>query len=303
MATELTDLDGVGPKTADRIDEAGYGSLSDLAEAEVADLAAEGISERKAHDLIKKAERNSIVIMSGDEVADELDERDHINTGVDHLDGAIGGGWEQDTIVGLYGSSGAGKTQMSFKAAVEAVQQTDKPVIYIETEPNRYSPERLQNLAEEEGVQEQIHRVEAHDLDDLENAYHAVEEAFNDLAMIIVDSFTAPFRLSDRFDGRESLSQRSAVMGRHLRKLQDLTSYFEAPILITAHIYGNPDSYGSPENIYGGSLMMHTASYFIYLKESGDLISANIENHPSQGESEVIINVTDNDLIGMKKKE
>lgn len=301
MATDLTELRGVGPSTIERLESAGVETLTELAQANQEDLEEAGVGEKKAGRIIDAAKKNSVIVQSGTDVQKEYDSKDTIPTGMSVLDESIGGGWEEGFLVALAGESGTGKTQMAFKAMVSAVEETGKPAVYIETERGRYRTERLRQLASEDDTQEKIYRVKAYDLDQQENAYGAVKDQFEDLSMVVIDSFTARFRLSSDFEGRGQLSQRSTVMGRHLTKLEEVAEKLQVPILITAQVYSNPGGYGASEYVYGGSLFQHTVSFFIYMSQGqGDLVTAEIRNHPGQEDKELAVQIMDEDLKAME---
>lgn len=298
---DLNDLKGVGQVTVERLSEAGVNSLDDLAEVDSSALEDAGMSENKAEKLIRRANKETVVVKTGGEVVEELESKDNVPCGMDILNDHLGGGWRDGHIVAVAGPSGSGKTQVSFNALVTAVEETGRPAMYIETEPGRYSPKRLQQLATEDDTQGMVHRVEAHTLDQQELAYEKVRDSDVDYSLIVVDSFTANFRLSDKFEGRSSLSQRSTAIGRHLTGLREMAGKHDCPTLITAQIYGNPSGYGSPNAIYGGSLFMHSVNYILMMAEDrGSIRKAKIMNHPEVAEEELYINITDSDLESMR---
>ena len=301
IAMELGDLKGVGAVTEERLSEAGVGGLDDLANANPDDLEDAGMSENKAATLIRRANKETVLIQTGEDVVEEMEAKGFVPTSMDVLDEYLKGGLQEGHIVTAAGGTGAGKTQLCFQTMVSAVEETGDPAIYIETEPGRYSPSRLQQLSNEEKTQDLIYRVEAYDLDQQELAYEKIADMESDISLIVVDSFTSNFRLAEEYEGRQSLSARSKDMGGHINGLRDAVLKKDVPALITGQIYGNPSGYGSPEAIYGGSLFLHSVNYILMMdKDRGSLRKAKIMNHPEVAEEEVYVNITDDTLESME---
>lgn len=298
---ELKDLNGVGNVTLQKLQDADVENIEQLAQVEIDDLIEAGIGDNKAEKLINSANRETVIIQSGDEVVQEYSSKEFVTTGMDVLDDAIGGGYREGDVISIAGPSGSGKTQLAFYALVNGVESTGKPAVYIETEPNRYSPKRLTQLAKKgSDTQAKVHRVPAYDLEQQELAYQKLTEHFEDCSIVVVDSFTANFRLSEEFEGRGTLSERSVVMGKHLRGLNDVAEQLGVPIVITAQVYGNPSGFGSPTSVYGGSLFQHTVNYFLMMKDAqGDMLKAKVANHPEMPEEDIFINVGNEDIAGM----
>lgn len=294
---ELTELSGVGSVTKERLNSAGVEKVEDLTEVSVDDLLDAGVSETKSTGLINQAKEELIIINTGDDMKDRYDNQDLIPTGINGLDDLLGGGWEPGFISCVSGSSGGGKTQICFQAMINAVEHTGKPAVYIETEPGRYRPTRLQKLSSEEETQSKIHMIEAHDLDSQLKAISKVKNSYSkgDLSMVVVDSFTARFRLSDKFENRGDLQSRSKLIGKHLTRLEKLASKLEIPVAITAQVYGNPGGYGAAEAMYGGSLMQHTVGCIIHMqKAQGSLRKATLSGHPGREDGECHVTITEN---------
>lgn len=298
---ELGDLKGVGGVTEERLNNVGIQSIDDLVSTTVDTLTDEGMSENKAEKITRRARENAVVIQSGNEVVEEYESKDNIPTGMGYMDDILGGGWKQGNVIAISGETGSGKTQLGFQSMVSAVESTGQPVVYIETERNRYSPKRLASLSEmDSDVLSMIYRVKAYDLEQQEMAYSKVRKHFDDCALVVIDSFTARFRLSDQFSGRDNLPKRSQAMGRHLEKIEKMAAHLSVPVIMTAQIMGNPTPYGSSTSTYGGSLFHHTVNYFIKMKNAqGSFSKATIANHPEIGETEFHINITDSDLEAM----
>lgn len=297
MAQEIGDIDGVGSTTEDKIKEAGIDSIDDLAQADPEDISGSGISKSRAVDFINAAKQSAVIIQSGTEVEKEYEEYTTVSTGIPSLDDAIEGGWEEEAVISLWGESGSGKTQLAMKALVEGVKQTGKPGIYIETEKNRFRPQRIRDLSDgDDEILSKIHRVKAYGIDMQYNSYSKVIESFDEAGIVVVDSLTARIRLSDDFSDRSSFSQRSSLLGKHLEKVEEIGESLRCPVLFTNQAYKNPDSYGKNVIQYGGSLIRHTAQFFINMESVGDVHKANVQNHPSTGNTEVVIDIQTNDI-------
>lgn len=297
MAQELTDIDGLGSKSASKLGRAGIESIQDLARCNPEDVAEDvpRTSSSRIETWQRKAERDAIVIKTGEDVAQEYEDLTMVSTGIDKLDNVLNGGWESGFMVAMAGETGSGKTQISFQSLGQAVKNNDGVGIYIETERGRYRGNRLRQMFDKD-VQSQVHKIEAYSLDQQEMAYEKLLNSYNadNLAFVVVDSFTARFRMSDRFTGREDLPNRSTVMSRHLDKLDRLAATCDTPIILTCQIAANPDSYGANQTIYGGSLMHHMVNFVIFMKaRKGALSQLEIRNHPEVENQEFQIQITE----------
>lgn len=292
---ELSEIKGVGEATEATLSDAGVGSVQELAEADPEDLTEAGLSASRAEEFVNKAKRNTVIIQSGSEVQTEYDQRGWRTTGMEALDDILGGGIREGHIAGVTGRAGTGKTQIAFQALIAAVEDTGLPGIYIETERDRFDPDRLKSLAEDEStVEDDIYRLRAYDLDKQRESYTAVAERFDEVAIVVVDSFTARFRLAEEFEGRASLTDRNSEMVRHLNRVEEMVHQLSTPALLTLQVMGNPSAYGSNEATWGGSLMDHTLTYKVKLKPAhGDFKEAQLRGHPAQSDDEVIYIIGD----------
>lgn len=293
---ELQELKGVGEATAQRIRAAGVDSVETLANASIESLTEHGLSDSKANRLVSRAKRNSLIVQSGQEAADEAAAKEHISSGMPALDDVIGDGYREGHIVGLVGPPSSGKTQMVFRALGSAVEQTGDPAIYIETERERFDLDRVAELStlERDEIAEKVWRVKAYSLDQQRESYEAILESFDDVSLVAVDSFTARFRLSEQFEGRGSLTDRNAAMVRHLNGTERLVEALQCPALLTLQIMGNPTRFGSSESTWGGTLMEHSITYLLKMSEAqGQFHKATLVGHPSQAEASVLVSIGD----------
>lgn len=295
MKDDLTDFEGIGNKTASRIRaETSVQDVDDLARASPEELGdVKGVSEEKAAKIIREVNQEAVLIKSGEEVAEEYENLNRISTGIKKLDDALNGGWEEGHCVAIGGESGSGKTQLCFQALGEAVASTGEKAVYIETEKGRYRGKRIAEMYDEE-VQKKVFKVEAYSQEQQRVAYEKVRAQFDDLSLVVVDSFTARFRLSDKYESRGDYSDRSDDFGDHLTALEALSGKMNCPILLTCQVYENPTPYGPAFNLYGGSLMMHTVNFVMMLKGAqGALTTATIRNHPNAEEQEIELQITE----------
>lgn len=297
MDRNITDVDGLGGTMATKIEDAtGISSLEDLASASPSDLEdVKGISSSRAQKWINEAKESTVMIKSGDQVYEEFQNLQTISTGIEEMDTVLGGGWDAGFIVAIGGETGSGKTQLAFQSLGEATK-IGAPAVYIETERGRYRGNRIREMFGED-VQQNIYKVEAYNLEQQLAAYNTVKKQFDDLSMVVVDSFTARFRLTDDFSGRENFASRSEAFGKHLTALEELASVHDIPVLLTCQVYEDVSGYGGGYVIYGGSLMMHTVNFVVMLRNrSGALSNIKIKNHPEVGEEDIEIQITEDGI-------
>lgn len=305
---EIGELKGVGEVTEQRLNDAGVNSIDKLAQADAEAISDNsGMSESKAEKLIRRAKKQGVIIQTGDDVVEEYEAKRHIPTGMDAIDEDLDGGWREGDIIAVGGSSGSGKTQVSFHSCVRAVEETGQPAIYIETEEGRYSPKRLrQFVREDEGydpeeIQSKIYRIRAYDLEQQELAYDKVANTLDEASLIVVDSFSANFRGAEEFDDRSGYNSRASVTRDHLKGIRRAAKQLECPAIVTAQIYADPTMYSADEAIYGGSVFYHTVNFIVYMKDGqGSYTSANILNHYELPETEYQISIGENQLDAMK---
>ena len=303
MAQEIGDLDGVGSTTVEKINALGFNSLQELAkgDASVAEDSDVSISVGRLQDIIEQASAQSIVIQTGQEVIDEYDERPFVPTGIESLDEKIGG-WESRSLIAVGGKTGSGKTQVAFQALGEAVQSSGgTPAVYIETEPDRYRGKRIIDMYDEE-TQQKVHKVSVSGEDALDmqyRAYKAVHEQYDDVSLVVVDSFTSRFRLATKFDGRQNLGSRNQEFSRHLQALESMAIDLECPVLLNCQVYPSPTQYGGANDvIYGSSLMMHMVNYVVKMSPSGgQLVNMKIQNHPEYGDFDFPVQILEEGLV------
>lgn len=288
--TELTTVQGIAGATAQDLKDQGIETAEDLAQVDPDSI---DVPTGNVKTLVSRAKQITIASKSAKDLLDEYGTIEPQPTGVDGLDESLGGGYEPETIGLIYGKSGMGKTQLVFTSLAEAA--SEGTVVYIQTEMQSKSiAERLVSIAGGPDVLENITIYEAYSVEDQYSTYQKAIDENDDISLLVVDSFTAQFRMSGDYDGRKKLGDRSADLGKHLRYLGSASRKEGLPILLVGQIYDSPDMYSKGDTPWGGEKMKHFVSYFIRLSSGkGELNTLTVENHPGKGESEVSILIDD----------
>lgn len=296
--SDLTEITGIAGSTAKSLREQGVNSIEELAEADPEEV---DVPTGNASTLIQRAKQRAIISKSAADLLDEFGDTQYLSTGVDDLDEVMGGGWEDETIGVVYGQSGRGKSQLAFSSMVTAA--SEGTVVYIQTEMQSKSiAQRLADLADDVEVLDNITFYEAYSVADQYNTYEKAVEEHEDISLLVVDSFTAQFRMTDEYSERSDLSARSTELGRHLRRLGEIARRFEMPVVMTGQVYPSPSQYDNGDNLWGGEKMRHFVSYFVRMSSGqGELVKASLENHPGRSEDEVQINITGDSLDGVSQ--
>jgi len=298
MVEELGDIKGIGTVALEKLEEGGITSLEDVANSSIEELTSIGMSNNKASKIIHEAQKSTVQIQTGLEVEEEFDNKNKISSGIESLDEYTEGGYGEGEVIAIYGSDGSGKTQLCFKSAVNAIEEGNGPVVWVETERERFRPNRIKGLSSDEDVLEDMYRIRAYDLDTQYNAYQKVIDSLDDVGLIIVDSLTARFRLSQDFDGRSNLTARSSELGKHIDKIENMVDYFNCPCLLTGQVHQTPTQYDSGDKLWGGSLLKHTVLFKAYLKNSsGDTHEVTVEQHPATGDNSFHISIGEDDVV------
>lgn len=292
---DLTDITGVGAATASTLGDHDIRGVEDLAEADPSTI--DGVAEAKMEKIVRRAQQELITSKTASDLLAEYESQEYVSTGVDAVDRILDGGWEPETIALAYGQSGTGKTQLVFSTMGSAA--SEGTVVYLMTELQSKSiADRLRSLSDSVDDLDNIHIYQANDVDEQAEAYEAIAEEYDSIDLLVVDSFTAQFRMAERFDGRENLGDRSAEMGKHLRRLGSMARVYQCPVVMTGQVYSNPDAWGKGDVPYGGNKMEHFISYFVRMTdEGGSLWGASLENHPGVPEDEVTLRIEEDGLV------
>jgi RecA/RadA recombinase len=294
---DTSEITGVGESVADRLRQQGIETVEELADADADDIS---VPTGNIETLIQRARQETISSKSANDLLSEYENTTYLSTGVEMLDDVLDGGWESGMIAMVYGKSGRGKSQVAFSTLTEA--SSEGSVAYIQTEMQSKSiAQRIQNLSSEGSDLDNISIYEAYSVEDQFSTYDSVREDHDNLEAIVIDSFTAQFRMTDEYDDRSTLSARSSAIGRHLRKLGKIARTYDIPILLTGQVYPSPEAYGKGDNLWGGEKLKHFVSYFLRMSSGqGELVEASLENHPGKSEESVLLNISNNGIEGVQ---
>ncbi|WP_414836731.1 DNA repair and recombination protein RadA [Candidatus Nanohalococcus occultus] len=308
---DLTDLKGVGGKTAEKLQEAGLDDLMSIATLSSGELAEKAdVGESSAQKIISSARRQADIggFQTGKEKYDQRKEMKRILTNCDDLDEILGGGVETQAITEFYGEYGSAKTQLSHQLATnvqlpEGEGGLGKGAIYIDTE-DTFIPDRIEQMAEANGqdpeeVLNNIHVARAF------NSDHQVllaDEAQDiaqkeDIGLIIVDSLTAQFR-SD-YVGRGELAPRQQKLNKHMNTLLRIANSHNIAVVVTNQVMSNPDQmFGDPTKAIGGHIVAHNSAVRIYLRKGKkDKRVARLVDSPYMPEAEAVFRIEDSGIV------
>jgi len=312
---KLEELAGVGPKTAEKLDDAGYGDLMCLATANASDVATVAdIGEGVAAKIINAA-RDALEMgfETGLTALENRKKIGKITLGAKSIDEMLSGGIETQSITECYGAFGSSKSQIAHQLAVN-VQLPIKDgglnanALYIDTE-RTFRPERIEQMATALGldpkkVLKNIFVAQAytssHQMLLVDKANELIKE--KNIKLVIVDSLTSQFR-SD-YVGRGTLAERQQKINRHMHDLQKLADNYNVAIYITNQVMSRPNvMFGDPTAAIGGNIVGHNSSVRMYLRKSKqNLRVAKLVDSPYLPDGEAIYAITEDGVVDEGKK-
>lgn len=310
MDMELSELEGLGPATKEKLKQAGIESVLDLAAALPSELVERaGLTSEKANAMIYVAQRkltdNGLIDKEFIPAAEELAKRAQMikcSTGSKNLDNLLGGGIETRCITEFYGEFGSGKSQICHTLAVMAQQEREArglagAVIYIDTE-GTFRPERIKQIAEGRGLdsEEALNNVilckvyNASHLELIARSLGKYIEKFG-AALVIVDSIISLHRAE--FVGRGNLAERQQRLNTLIHRLLRVAEIYNVAVVVTNQVQSQPDSFfGDPTKPAGGNVIAHACTYRLYLRKSGQERVAVMVDSPYHAYSDTRFQVT-----------
>jgi DNA repair protein RadA len=305
--TKLTDLPGIGPAVASKLEAAGVYDLMGLAvmsPAELSELA--GVGEAVARKSIQAARKMmDLGFQDGMEYAKKREEVLHITTGSKNLNNLLGGkGVETKAITEAFGAYGSGKTQIGLSLAVNVQLPLEKggangKAVFIDTE-GTFRPERIRQIAEAVGAQpdkvlKNILVARAFNSDHQILLVDKIGEMIKNgepIKLVVVDSLTAHFRAE--FTGRGQLADRQQRLNKYLHNLMRIAEQYNLAVYVTNQVMANPAMmFGDPTTAVGGNIVGHASTYRIYLRRGKkDSRVAKLIDSPNLPDNETIFFLT-----------
>ncbi len=308
---KITDVPGIGPGIAAKLEAAGIYDLMGLAVLSPASLGnTAGIGEAVARKAIQAARSMmELGFTDGIEFARKRENIFYITTGSESLNDLLGGkGVESKSITEAYGQYGSGKSQLAFMLAVNVQLPKDKggaggKAVFIDTE-GTFRPSRIKQIAEGMGanpekVLKNILVARAFNSDHQILLIDKISEMVKDgepIRLLIIDSLTAHFRAE--FSGRGQLADRQQKLNRYLHNLMRLGEQHNIAIYVTNQVMSNPGMmFGDPTTAIGGHILGHASTYRIYLRrgKGGSRVAKMIDS-PNLPENETLFYLTENGI-------
>ncbi len=308
----LTDLPGIGPAVAAKLESAGVFDLMSLAvmsPSSLSDVA--GVSSTIARKAIEAARKMlDLGFVDGTEFARRREQISNITTGSKQLDGLLGGkGVESRAITEAFGAYGSGKTQLGLTLAVNVQLPPESggangKAVFIDTE-GTFRPSRIKQIAEGMGanpekVLKNIFVARAFNSDHQILLMEKITEMIKGgepVKLVIVDSLTAHFR--SEFAGRGQLADRQQKLNRYLHDLMKLAETHNLAVYVTNQVMANPaQMFGDPTTAIGGNIVGHASTYRMYLRrgKQGSRVAKLIDS-PDLPDNETVFWVTEKGIV------
>jgi len=304
---DITKLPGVGPATAEKLLDSGYLDVMSIAVASPSELAdAAEIGDATASKIILSARKSADLgkFETGNAILERRLKVGHLTSGSKIFDELVGGGFESQAIIELFGEYGSGKTQVAHQLCVDVQLPKDKGgmdthAFYIDTE-NTFRPERIIQMSEAydldpDKILSNIHVARAYNSSHQMLLVDKLKELSKQIKsrLLVVDSLTAHFRAE--YVGRGALADRQQKLNKHMHDLLRWSDLNNGVVCVTNQVAAKPDAFfGDPTRPIGGHIVGHTATFRIYLRKSkGPKRIARLIDSPHLPEGEAVFTITD----------
>lgn len=160
-AVDLENLPGVGPATAEKLQDNGFDSFQGIAVASPSELSnTADVGENTAHDIIQAAREAADIggFETGTSVLQRRERIGKLSMLVPELDDMLGGGVETQSITEIYGEFGAGKSQVTHQLSVNVQLPSEVgglggSAIFVDSE-DTFRPERIDEMVR--GLEDEV---------------------------------------------------------------------------------------------------------------------------------------------------
>ncbi len=276
---KLEDLDGIGPKTAEKLRNAGICSAKHLSLFNVDELLNIVDADERALRRALMHARSLFMPIRAVKASEYVAKKPlpQMATGVKSIDNLLNGGLRPKAIYELCGQPGTGKTQLCLQLSVTVQLSANKGGLdgkcyFMDTE-GTFSPNRIRAIAERFGLdpEEALNNVYVIDIMNTDHLLHvatsdlikAVEEG---VKLVVVDSLMSRFRTE--YSGRETLALRQSRLGYVLDWLIRIARLYEIIVVVTTPVMEVPVAFASlTERIrpVGGTTLAHATTHRFFL--------------------------------------
>ncbi|WP_247005598.1 DNA repair and recombination protein RadA [Halorientalis litorea] len=239
-ATEdLEELPGVGPATAEKLQDNGFDSYQGIAVASPGELSnTADIGESSAADIIQAAREAADIggFESGAQVLERREQIGKLTWGVEEVDDLLGGGVETQSITEVYGEFGAGKSQVTHQLAVNVQLPSEHgglegSAIFVDSE-DTFRPERIDQMVrghDDEVLQDtmELFGMEEASVDNEEDVEALVEAVLDNIHVAKAFNSNHQILLAEKAKELASESQDDEFPVR-LLCVDSLTAHFRA---------------------------------------------------------------------------
>lgn len=281
---KLEDLEGIGPKTAEKLRGIGICSAKHLSLFNVDELLGlVDVDERALRRALAHA-RSLFMPLRAVKASEHLTQKplSQLTTGVKSIDLLLNGGLRPRALYELCGQPGTGKTQLCLQLSITVQLSANKGGVggrcyFMDTE-GTFSPSRVKAMAERFGLDPE-HALNNIYVMDVINTDHLLQVVTSDLVkaieegvkLVIVDSLMSRFRTE--YTGRESLALRQSRLGYVLDWLIRIARLYEVIVAVTTPVMEVPVAFASiSERLrpVGGTTLAHATTHRLFLTTRSD---------------------------------
>lgn len=274
---KLVDLNGIGPITAQKLNDFGYKTVIDLATARADEVAAEmKVTYTIAKGWVAQASEAALMkikmVTATQRAAYKKKTVFYFKTGSPAFNKLLGGGIPTQAISGASGRFASGKTQIGNEIIIDCISNLfscpkchiklakdskcpdcgspakQAKAVLIETEPDTFHLERLQQICTAKKIPEpNWDNLLLCPADQIPTAkaqflqYKVVQhalEAGENIHLVVIDSFTAKFRAG--YSRSEMLPIRAREFAEHFNLMEYLTAKYNLAFYVTCQVIAPP---------------------------------------------------------------
>lgn len=190
---------------------------------------------------------------------------ERLSSGCSEIDMLLEGGYENDILTAIYGSSGSGKTNLCLICAVNVAKERKK-VIYIDTEGG-FSVSRLNQIAGgSKEINDNFLFLRPVSFNEQKKSFEKLKEIVNaEIGLIIVDTIAMLYRIE--LGKNDKMYETNRELGKQVSYLTEIARKKKIPIIMTNQVYSGFDEQEDIRMV-GGDIIKYGCKCIIELKKT-----------------------------------